>query len=147
MAYSSDSDLLKEMSTLELAVLTGDTTGTTVNTTRTSNARENADALINSYLHQRYTVPFASPVDAIIKKLSVDLTIANLYESAYSKTVVPSTVLYRRQNAIKLLQDIQEGNVSVMSLASGSITPTPIFSNKSNVERTFPDSVLDAFMD
>ena len=147
MAYSSDSDLLKEFSTEELARLTGDPTGTTIDTDRTTHARTNADAMIDAYLHGRYTVPFESPVDLIINKISVDLTVVNLYDYAYRDSSVPNTVVWRRIYGLKLLKDIQKGYVSIQNASHGTNAPPPLVSNKSEQDRFFGDEVLDQFWD
>jgi len=145
MAYSSENDLLKEMSESDLAKLTGDTSGQTINSDRVNNAIDNADAMINSYLCGRYSVPFAGTPDAIIKKISVDMTIGNLYESAYGRTTVPSTIVWRRLNSIKLLKDIQSGVVGLSSIGSGTGTPPAIISNKDDKSTIFSDNILDSF--
>ncbi len=145
MAYSSDEDLLKEFSESDLAVLTGDSTGTTINTDRTAYARNNADTMIDSYLHGRFDVPFIEEINPIIKKISVDLTIALLFEIAYCKTTVPSTITWRRINALKMLKDIQAGLVSLTRTTPATDAPPPIISNKNGSERIFSDDLLDTF--
>jgi phage gp36-like protein len=147
MAYSSDEDLLKEFSESELAILTGDPTGTTVNTDRTDYARDNADTMINSYLHGRFDVPFTGDINPIIKKISVDLTIALLFEIAYCKTTVPSTVTWRKINAVKMLKDMQAGLVSLTGTSPATDAPPPIISNKHNNKRYFDPNQLSLFDD
>jgi phage gp36-like protein len=135
MAYSSDTDLLKEISLADLARLTGDTTGHTVDTDRTAYARENADATIDAYLCGRYNVPFTGDIDLIIKKASIDLTISNLYDFAYCKSTVPSTISWRKINAVKMLKDIKAGDVALVKIGVGNGTPPAIISNKKTLKR------------
>ena len=83
MAYSMYSDYLIEMSMLEMAKLTGNTSGTTtVNADRLNYAIANADEEINGYLKGRYNVPFedvlTGNVPQLIKSLSISLTFAFL---------------------------------------------------------------------
>ena len=142
MAYSSDTDLLKEISEAELARLTGDTSGQTIDTDRTDYARENADALIDAYLFGRYDVPFTGDIDPIIKKVSIDLTLANLYDFAYSKATVPSTITWRKINAVKLLKDIRSGDVALVNIGIGIGTPPAILSNNNPMKRKYHKRIL-----
>jgi phage gp36-like protein len=145
MAYSSDDDLLKEFSEQELARLTGDPSGATINTDRTDYARANADALIDSYLYGRQDVPFSEPVNPLINKISNDLTVSNLYDFAYRNSSVPGTVTWRKISAIKLLKDIQVGIVSLIGTTPGTNAPGIIISNKDELDKLFPDEILDEF--
>jgi phage gp36-like protein len=147
MAYSTDSDLLKEMTQSELAKLTGDTSGVSVDSNRTAYARENADAMINAYLSGRFNVPFSGTIDPIIRKLSIDLTVSNLYDYAYGRTTVPSTLVWRKLNAVKLLKDIQSGYLSLISLTDQTQLPPPIISNKDGSDKFFRADQLDSFAD
>ncbi len=145
MAYSTDEDLLNEFTNEELARITGDSTGQTIDSDRLSYARSNADALIDSYLYGRYNVPFQSPIDPIIKKMSLDLTVVNLYEYAYRNTILPNAVSWRKIYAMKLLKDLQSGIVSLQNVTSGVNAPPPIISNKSGGERYFDKEAMDKF--
>jgi len=146
MAYSFDSDLLKEFSESDLAKLTGDPTGTTVDSSRIAYARINADALIDSYLSGRYDVPFTTTIDPIIAKLSLDLTVANLYDYSNHRTSVPNTVVWRKLNAMQLLKDIQRGNVFLNTGASLSGKENAIISNKTEDDRYFSKDLFQQFI-
>lgn len=145
MAYSTNDDLLNEYSESELAILTGDPTGQTINEDRLDYARNNAEALINAYLYGRFEVPFTGEINPIIKKISVDITVANLYEIAYSRTSVPSTITWRKINAVKMLKDLQAGTVSLTGSNPTVNAPPPFISNKTNSDRIFNDDILDSF--
>ncbi len=144
MPYSTDSDLLKEFSNEELAQLTGDPNGEVFDPERTEFARKNADALIDAYLFGRYEVPFAKP-DEVIVKLSVDLTVANLYDYAYRNTSVPNTIVWRKLNAVQLLKDIQRGRVSLKNTAPGTNAPPPVTAIRANEVRIFNTDKLKEF--
>jgi phage gp36-like protein len=145
MSYSLDTDLLKEFSESDLAKLTGDPTGTTVDTSRIAYARVNADALIDSYLSGRYDVPFESPIDPIIAKLSLDITVANLYDYSNHRTSIPNTVVWRKLNAMQLLKDIQRGNVFLNTGVTLSGKENAIISNKTEDDKYFTKDLLDQF--
>lgn len=142
MAYSTDADLLLEFSEEELARLTGDATGAEFSEERTAHARLNADAMIDSYLVGRYPVPFTAPIDPIIRKISIDLTIGNLYETAYRNSAFPATVLWRRLNAQRLLKEIQRGEAFLLNYTASSTAPPAILTNNRS-GRDFTDELLD----
>lgn len=145
MAYSTDEDLLKEMSESELAKLTGDPTGTEINSERTSYARTTAETLIDAYLNGRYQTPISEPVDPLINKLSIDLTFVNLYEIYYQRSQISQTITFRKLNAIRLLKDIREGIVKINAKAFSDSEPPIITSNKEGKPRTFPEELLNNF--
>ena len=145
MAYSTNDDLLKEFSTAELAKITGDPTGQQINEERIDNARKNADSTIDSYLYARYAVPFSAPVPDIIVKISVDLTVANLYDYSYRTGTVPATVTWRKITATKQLKDLQAGDMSLPGTNPGTDTVPLIISNKDENSKIFSEGILDKF--
>lgn len=147
MAYSSDSDLTKEISSAELAKLTGDPSGVMIDTNRTAHSRANADAIIDAYLSGIYTVPFTDTVPTIIKKLSIDLTLSNLYENAYQLSSVPYTMVVVKANAIRLLKDIQKGYAAVIGREKLSPAASPVISNKDASTRQFDEITLSILTD
>lgn len=146
MSYSIDDDLLFEFSESELAVLTGDPTGSTIDWDRVNFARVNADSTIDTYLWGVYNVPFIEePLFPLIRKLSVDLTVIFLYEIAYKNSALPNTVVWRRIYAFKMLKDLRDGNIKIMDSTQPLSLENTILSNKSGVQRIFSDDVLDKF--
>jgi phage gp36-like protein len=137
--YSTDDDLLLEFPLDQLEEITG---GTSLDTDQTALARERADDLIDSFLAGGYEVPLESPVPALINKISVDLTIAYLYESDRLAGFVPETVYKRKQSALKLLEDFVKGNL-ILTSAAGS--PCQIY-NVGDGTPIFPEDVLDDFL-
>jgi phage gp36-like protein len=130
MAYSDLDDLVEEMGEAELARISGDPSGQTVNEDKINYAIANADAMINAYLGGRFQIPLNTD-DPIIVKLSIDLAVSNLYEYSYSRTVIPTTIVWRRLNAIRLLKDIQTGNALLVTAVEAEINPPTILTNKS----------------
>ena len=146
MGYCTSEDILLEISSADLARLTGDASGQTINYTKIDYAIGNADAVINSFLYGRYPIPFQDVIDPVIRKLSLDLTIANLYEYAYAKTIMPQTIVYRRLNALRMLKDVQAGFVSLLDANLGT-QPPPLISNKTAEDRLFTEELLNEFID
>lgn len=144
MAYSSNTDLLKRFTSSELAKLTGDESGITIDTDRTDVARDLADATINATLHGRYSVPFTDP-DALIISLSIDLTIYHLYRIEYSELPLPSEINGYYEESMQLLDDIRTGELYLGGYTAGIDAPPTIISTKSKGNRLYSGDVLDSY--
>jgi len=145
MQYSRDYDLLNEMSTSELAKLTGDPAGVTIDEDRIYWARFNADTIIDAYLYGRYKVPFGEPYDELLVYMSKELTIVNLYEYSYSKSLLPSSIYSRKLNVLGLLKNLQKGLIKLMVPPGFDKNVSPIISNKSDSRRIFDEKMLEDF--
>lgn len=144
MAYSSNTDLLKRFTSSELAKLTGDETGTTIDTDRTDVARELADATINATLKDRYTIPFEDP-DPLIISISIDLTIYHLYRIEYGELPLPSEVRGYYEESIQLLEDIRTGELYLEDSTAGIDAPPTIITTKSTGNRIYSQDTLDNY--
>ena len=146
MSYSLDEDLLLEFSESELAILTGDPSGTTIDWDRVAHARVSGDSVIDTYLWGVYVVPFTEePLPPLLRKLSIDLTVVNLFEIAYKNSAVPNSIVWRRIYAIKMLKDLRDGAITLMDYEHTNNPPETILSNKTDNKRLFSDDVLDLF--
>lgn len=105
MAYCTQSDLLEQISQDELIQLTDDADLGVVDTTVVDRAIADADAEIDSYCGAKYDVPF-SPVPVMVRKLSVDLSIYNLFAR---RRGAPEDRKERYDNAIRFLKDVSRG--------------------------------------
>lgn len=147
MEYSIYEDILLQIPESELAILTGDPTGTTVNLERVDAARTNADSTIDTYLWGVYNVPFVEePIYPLIRKIAVDLTIVYLYETAYKDSNMPNTIIWKRIYAIKMLKDLRNGLITVTDLQRITEPPPSILTNKTE-DRIFSNDELDKFSD
>jgi len=144
MPYSNDSDLLKEYSNAELARLTGDSSGVTVDLVRTAYARSAADSLIDAFLYGSYITPLVSPIDELIKAISISLTISNLYDYANKKSSVPPTIVNRRNRALEQLSKVSKFEIA-LSYATRSSPSASIVSNRKDKSRIFDESQLNNF--
>ncbi|MEI6091946.1 MAG: phage protein Gp36 family protein [bacterium] len=120
MNYSTNDDILLEISEEDLAKLTGDTTGMTVDYDQIEAARNSSDELITSYLSNGYTIT-ESFVNPLVTKISVDLTIAALYEQAKKNTMMPETIALRKKNALSILERIRKGEILISSARTKTI--------------------------
>ena len=109
MPYADQADLLEEISADELVNLTDDAGTGNIDADVVSRAIANADAEIYTYCATQYVVPF-SPVLDIVRKLSVDITIYNLYGRRRGAT---DDRKQRYDNAVNLLRRIADGSVSL----------------------------------
>lgn len=114
--YCTQLNLLDHISATNLAILTGDPTGTTIDDDRVDAAIDAACAIIDEYLSGRYLVPLpASFIDATsaVRNYAIDLTIYNLYQDADMETQVPNTTAWRRINAVADLKRLRSGELSL----------------------------------
>ena len=108
--YTALDNITGQISEATLIQLTDDEGIEIVNTDRVDAAIADADALIDGYCSSRYVVPF-NPVPAIIAKCSLDIAVYNLY--ARRVETMPEVRDKNYANAIKLLQSISKGDVSL----------------------------------
>jgi phage gp36-like protein len=117
MPYCAKSDLLLQISEAVLIQLTDDNgQGAVVDSVITTSVSD-ADDEIDSYCGGRYTVPFAA-APGIIKKLSVDIAIYNLYAR---RKGAPEDRKTRYDAAVRLLRDVSRGLVTL-----GADAPSPV---------------------
>jgi len=117
MAYSFETDILKEMSFSDLAKLSGDDQGLTINEERIDRALEIAKNLIDATLDNIVEID-QEDVPELIKDISVSLSIANLYRFQYAKSLIPNVVYKREATALDTLIKIAEGEYSLIALGS-----------------------------
>ena len=110
MSYSVLDYIKKLIPEDTLIQLTDDDGIGTVNQGRVDEAIAQADSEIDSYCGGRYSVPFAT-VPGIVKKISVDIAIYNLYSRRVE--VIPETRADRYKNAIRQLEGISKGVISI----------------------------------
>ncbi len=142
MPYSDENDLLLEFSYAELSNLCGGS----YDVLQLRKHRDYADSIINSNLNSRYQTPLSMP-DTLVNKLSVDITIAYLYDYAYTDAGVPNTVVWRKLNAFQLLKDIKNEKVDLPNQIEKDIAieQALIITNSENKTITFEKETLDDF--
>lgn len=126
MAYSTLADMTATTPEQAVINLTDDSGVGVVDQDKVSAAIADADAEIDSYCAARYTVPF-DPVPAVVRKCSVDIAVYNIY-SRYAEKV-PETREARYKNAIKLLENIAKGVVTI----GETVAPPPVSSGGGKV--------------
>jgi len=110
--YCSLDDIKKLLPEDILEQLTDDEGLGTINQARVDEAIAGADAEIDGYLGGRYSVPLSAATE-IVKKLSVDIAIYNLYSRAVASGTIPELRSERYRNAIKQLEGVSKGMISI----------------------------------
>ncbi|MBU1193967.1 MAG: DUF1320 domain-containing protein [Proteobacteria bacterium] len=114
MAYCTLNDIQDMMDEDEIIRFTDDTGAGTINTDVTDKAISGADALIDSYLASRYSVP-VTPVPDILLNFAVDIAI---YKICSRRSQAPEEVRTKYEDAIKWLEKVASGKVKISSAAS-----------------------------
>jgi len=115
MSYCTQDDLLEQISEAELIELTDDAGSGEVDADVVTRAIADADATIDAHCQGRYSVPL-SPVPAMIRAVSVDMTIYNLLSRKNEE--VPKSRDDRNRNAIRFLERVADGKIQL-----GASTP------------------------
>jgi phage gp36-like protein len=125
VSYSTLDDIKKLIPEAVLIQLTDDEATGSVNQGRVDEAVKQADAEIDSYCGSRYMVPLPIVPD-LVRKFSVDIAIYNLYSRHME--VMPETRAERYKNAIRQLEAVSKGTVSL------GIDPSPSASTDGRAE-------------
>jgi len=141
MAYCSLDDLKEIIPEDNLIQLTDDNNIGIIDQSKIDTAISNADIMIDGYLRGHYDLPL-DPVPGIIKKISTDIALYNLYSRRFEMDI-PDGMRDRYKNALKLLELIQSGKVTIMNLEASESRVYK--TNKSSDDRMFPKETLDQY--
>lgn len=144
MPYCTLEDIKKAIPEANIIQLTDDVGTGVIDQAKVDEAIAYADELINAYLRGRYQVPL-NPVPELIKRLSVDLAIFHLYSRRF-ELEMPESMMQRRKEIIRLLEQIQKGVVS-LGLESGNTGygQGTYKTNKTTGDRIFTKEKLGQF--
>lgn len=123
MSYCVLDDLKKQISEQVLIGLTDDN-GLEIQQDIIDGAIANADAEIDSYARTQYSVPF-NPVPEIIRKISVDITLYNLFSRRGFDKDKDANIVDRYKAAVKFLENLAKAVVTIGSISSGGIQSAP----------------------
>lgn len=113
MTYCTLDDVKNRMDENEIIRYTDDDGIGNINTDVTDKALAAADALIDSHLAVKYTVP-VSPVTDVLIDLAVDITI---YKIHARRPGVPADVRTRYEDAVKYLEKAAAGKILIPGAA------------------------------
>lgn len=142
MPYSTLDDMKKLLPEDAIVRLTDDEDTGSINQGRVDEAIAQADAEIDAYLGGRYCVPL-STTPPVIKKLSVDIAIYNLYSRTLQS--VPEVRAWRYQNAMRTLADISRGLVSLGVGPAPGAAESASETNRAGGESVFSRETLEGF--
>lgn len=137
MSYCTQQDLIDRFGEAELIELTDEHGTEEVDATRIAQAIAYADALIESHIAGRFTVPL-SPVPEILNELACDIVHYRLFIHG-----APEHVMQRQRDAVASLRDIGAGRMSL-----GIDDPAPQSAGDveySSGERQFTSTTLEDF--
>ncbi len=121
MAYCTQADLLEQIEETDLIGLTDDENTGEIIDAIVTRAIVDADGEIDSYCGGSYDVPFA-PAPVMIRKISVDIAIYNLYTRRAIR-VVQEERKQRYDNAVRFLKDVSRGLVKLGADAPAQANP------------------------
>lgn len=113
MAYSTLTDLQNAVEATLLIQLTDDEALGAVNTARINRAISAADATIDGHVRAHYNVPLSSPVPGLITKLSVDLSLFELYCRRASAFEMPDWIKRKHDDSMKMLVALRKGELDL----------------------------------
>jgi phage gp36-like protein len=109
MAYCTLADLKNQLDERVLVNLTDDA-GEEIKMEKITSAIADADAEIDSYAQAQYAVPF-NPVPEMIRKISVDIAVYNLFSKRGFDEEKEKMVISRYKNAVRFLENLAKGVV------------------------------------
>lgn len=95
-----------------------------------------ADADLDSYLGNRYTVPFSPPVPVIVRKLSARMAIHYLYLRR-KEAMIPDKWVDDYNNLLEMLREIARGEISIGVPSVGTVTDVSYSKGKDEATFTF----------
>ncbi|KAF0145108.1 MAG: mu-like prophage Flumu protein gp36 [Nitrospirae bacterium] len=145
MPYCALADIIDQVPEQKVIELTDDENTGQVNTSRVDKAIATAGSIIDGYLRGRYTLPL-STVPELIKTISIDISVFKLYERRREMDM-PESLTNRYKNAVKLLEQIQKGLISlgIEAEASAAGSAGSYKTNKTADDREFTKEKLKTF--
>jgi len=141
--YCQIEDIQKFVDNHTLIQLTDDNQTGEVDSVVVEEAIIYSETLIDGYLRGRYSLPLAlSP--KIITYVALDLSIYRLYSRRLG-TDMPESINEKYKNAIKTLEKIQKGIVSLGIEIPGTAPDLGEYRTNKNGSKMFSNEVLDAY--
>jgi len=141
MAYSASADIQKMLNATDLQALTDDDLSGAIDADVVTRAIADADEEIDLFLTKRYSLPLSSTPE-IVRKLSVDIAVYNLY---CRRGEAPQTWRDRYGRAKEILTDIRDGKLALDGFSEAATVT--ISSTRDEDDKVFTDDNLDGFTD
>ena len=134
--YATEADFKAAFSTAEFDQITAEFTNGFVL------ELENASRIIDSEISGRYSVPLALPCGGVINQICLDVTRWYLYDDS-----VPEAVQRRYENALKILEMIKNGSITLVGATPADIVVTPkAAAIATGSAQVFTDTYLDTLL-
>lgn len=137
--YCAEADIIMAIPEADIVQLTDDSDAGVVDSDVVERAIEDADAEIDSYIGVKHELPLAS-TPAMIKRLSVDIAIFNLY---HRRLGPPEFRAKKYENAIKILEKISSGDLKLGTADDTTVAIPGLLS--SSPSRVFSRDDLDGY--
>lgn len=141
MAYASRADMEARFGEREVIALTDRQGAGAVNEAVLTEALEAADDEINGYLRGRYGLPLPT-VPRLLSRVACDIARYRLCGTEVTET---EPARNRYKDAVKLLESIAAGKISLGLDDAGSLAPEPSGVGISAAPRTFTDTTLEDY--
>lgn len=142
MAYATLTDIERQIDSADLIQLTDDERTGDVDTDVVTRAIADADEEIDGYIGSRLAVPL-DPVPGIIRKMSVDIAIYNLYSRRRAE--IPEARRDRYNDAIRFIRSVAKGEISMGANDPGGNPPTASGISSSGCDQVFTASKMERF--
>ena len=142
MAYCTIEDIQGRITEDDLIRMTDEFGTGLPDTDKIADAIAEAEAEVDSYCAKRHTVPFQSPVPAMIVKVCKDIAVYNVY---FLKNAASEKVSDRYQKAVSYLKDVAKGIVDLGGEAAPEIDDGGPAAGKSSDSRTFSLDSMGGF--
>ena len=143
MAYCTQADVEKVETAAQVIQLTDDANSGAIGLSNFNDAVAKADGLVDAYLRGHVPeLPIPAPVPSIIKEISTELTVYNLYLRRYSANV-PDSITKRKASALTQLEKIASGKISLTDAQQSDVAAGNV--KVDTQERIFPREVMDQY--
>ena len=139
MTYAIQQNLIDRFGNTEILQLTDRDGDAAIDAAVIDGALEDADALINSYLESRYSLPLTS-TPRLLRNLASDIARYQLYDDR-----APESVKNRYDAAIATLKDIASGKAQLGLDASNADTDPAAVVKTDGPDRVFTDDAMKNF--
>lgn len=143
--YCTIDDLRKQSSNEFLIRCTDDAGTDEIDQAIVDEKINDAQTEIDSYCRAQYPVPF-QVVPGLIRKLTVDITLYNLVSRRGFAEDSPDVILVKRyRDAVKLLENLAKGIVTIGPVAAGDPSPQPQQATVVSSPRRFSRGSMEGF--
>lgn len=143
MSYCTPTDIELQVGTAILVQLTNDNPEqNTIDQAVCEEVLIYSSTLIDGYLRGKYHLPLSSRFP-LLRIIAIDLSIYRLY-SRRIYTEIPETVLNAYKNAIKTLEDLKKGLITLQTEEENSVKSSGEYRvNKTENDRVFNKRVMN----